>query len=75
MKNLTGQIIHGIKVLSLKEIKNHQSIWNCQCELCGKQKEYNASQLRNRVTKGCGCIFVRKSPFGKSGLKKNAKII
>lgn len=51
-KDLTSLKFHKWTVLSLKEKKKRDFIWNCQCE-CGLFKEVSSNSLRNG-SKSCG---------------------
>ncbi len=58
--NMTGKICGRLRVIRLAFVKQYPSAtgvayWHCQCE-CGNEKDIDGRNLRNGVTRSCGCL-------------------
>jgi len=53
--DLTNKKFGKLVVVSRAANKNKQTKWLCKCD-CGKEKEIQASNLKNGVSKSCGCL-------------------
>jgi hypothetical protein len=56
--DLVGQSFGRLKVLSLVgpiSDTNRQLRWHCICE-CGRERDVTGGQLKNGLTKSCGCL-------------------
>lgn len=67
--DMTGKRYGNLVVLSLAEIKDGRSYWNCQCD-CGNQKVVRSDALISYKTVSCGCL---KKKQDKINLIKNHK--
>ena len=63
--DLTGQRFGKLTVLKRGKDKNKRASWICQCD-CGEIKEIRGDNLRNGISKSCGC-----EKKGISGIKKD----
>ena len=55
-KDITGQIINGIKVLEFDHKDNtNQTYWKCVCPYCGKIFVNRSTAIRKGTVKSCGC--------------------
>ena len=52
--NLLGKNFHYWKVLAGPILKRGRRYWNCEC-VCGNTREVDGSNLKNGVSKSCGC--------------------
>jgi len=56
LKPLEGQRFGNLVVIEyIKADPWGKAIWRCQCD-CGNQTEVTGSNLRQGITKGCGCL-------------------
>lgn len=53
--DLTGQKFGRLTVLRVSKREQHDTYWLCKCD-CGNIKEVRSRDLRNNVTKSCGCL-------------------
>ena len=54
--DLSGQVIRGIRVLSVASIHPTRREYSYRCEChCGREFTASVSALRNPLVKGCGC--------------------
>jgi hypothetical protein len=60
IKNIEGAVYNNLRVLSLSHISNHNSQWNCECLLCGKETIVSKPNLISGNTKDCGCMRSEK---------------
>lgn len=55
-KDMTGQTVNGIKVISFDHTDNRRQVyWKCICPYCGKPFVTRGSSIRNGHAKSCGC--------------------
>ena len=54
IKDMTGQKIGKVSVLSFSHVSNHEAMWNCRCD-CGKEWIVSGHNLRAGYTVSCGC--------------------
>lgn len=60
-KDLTGLVFGYLTVISrAANTKSGEARWNCLCT-CGKQKVICGYNLRNGITKSCGCLVSEKT--------------
>lgn len=57
MIDLSGNKYNRLKVISLSEVKNKRTYWNCLCD-CGNNKIVEAQQMKSGKTKSCGCLNI-----------------
>jgi hypothetical protein len=56
LKCIKGQRFGNLVVLEyVKADSWGKAVWRCQCD-CGNQKDVTGSNLRQGITKGCGCL-------------------
>lgn len=54
--DLTGRKFGKLTVIKFNGINRlHSSLWECLCE-CGKMTEVIAANLKNSITRSCGCL-------------------
>lgn len=69
LNNLTGQKFGRLTVLSRAQTKNKKTYWHCICE-CGNECDIRADQLKQNITKSCGCLHKESaSKQGKNNFK------
>ena len=55
--DLTGKVFGYVEVLKAAGIdKNHHSLWECRCLLCGKSYIAAGTNLKRKATRSCGCL-------------------
>lgn len=58
--DLTGEKHGNLTVLERAKNRKKTTMWKCMCE-CGKLTVVSSGNLRNGITKSCGCLSRRKS--------------
>ena len=69
--DMTGEIYGNLKVLEFVEVKNTNSVWLCECLICGSSTKVTRPNLRSGNTVDCGCrrsekISVNNTVHGES---------
>lgn len=57
--DLTGQKFGKLTVIQKTKSKNKRTMWLCKCE-CGNKKIIGGNELKNGITKSCGCYNLQK---------------
>lgn len=70
--DLTGKRYGNLVVLSLFEVKNRRSYWNCQCD-CGNQKTVRSDALISYKTVSCGCLKKRQDRINLTASHKGGR--
>lgn len=62
-KDLSGQTVHNISILSPSERKDRkgQSMFFCKCHLCYNFMLLSGNKLQQKSTKSCGCLKSQNS--------------
>lgn len=56
MKDFTGLVFGNYTVISFNRInKNHLSIWNCKCNICGAERTIWGTNLNRNLLPKCEC--------------------
>lgn len=56
LADYTGQVFHGIEVISWHSKKNGRNYWSCKCH-CGNVFPTLIASLKRGATKSCGCLM------------------
>lgn len=77
LEDLTGRQFGVLKVLSPAPSRvfangKKQRSWNCECLLCGSQKQFTTSAIKDVRLKSCGCL---RSIKGKAARNKKKCVI
>src|ERR1017187_6713437 len=52
-KDLSGQEINGIKLISISHIKNKCRYYNAICSICGEEIIVNGYEVKGKTKRGC----------------------
>lgn len=70
--DLTGERYGNLVVLSLAEIKDKRSYWNCQCD-CGNRKIVRNDALISYKTVSCGCLKKKQDRINLTAYHKGGR--
>ena len=56
IENLNGRTYNYLYVEGYLGYCNYKRYWLCKCLLCGSEKYYLESTIKNNYTKSCGCV-------------------
>lgn len=71
LNDLTGQKIHRLLVIKRDNLESKHVYWQCLCD-CGNYTSVESRNLRNGITKSCGCLH--KEKLIKMNIKKRKDI-
>ena len=71
--DLTGQKFGKLTVIKRAESDKIKPVWECLCD-CGNIKNINGNDLRQGVTKSCGCLGTSEGEFLISQILNNNNI-